>query len=110
VNILRTAPFKAVNFYAFDFYRKAFLARKEERELTNWERIAAGAAAGATATVVCFPMDTVSIFTCACQKLHVWDTKLCVLFSRLKRSSLIDTGGAERCLEFREAKLRGLRP
>jgi hypothetical protein len=88
VNILRTAPFKAVNFYAFDFYRKAFLARKEERELTNWERIAAGAAAGATATVVCFPMDTVSTPMCAYQKRHVWKMRLCVLLSRLKRSCL----------------------
>lgn len=60
VNILRTAPFKAANFYAFDFYRKAFLTRGGQKDLTNWERIAAGAAAGATATLVCFPLDTVS--------------------------------------------------
>lgn len=60
MNILRTAPFKAANFYAFDLYRKAFLRKTGQRDLTNWERIMAGAAAGATATVVCFPLDTVS--------------------------------------------------
>ena len=59
VNILRTAPFKAVNFYAYDTYRKQFLRFSGNEETTNFERFIAGAAAGITATVLCLPLDTV---------------------------------------------------
>ncbi|KAJ8541385.1 hypothetical protein K7X08_002201 [Anisodus acutangulus] len=59
VNILRTAPFKAVNFYAFDTYRKQLLRLSGNEETTNAERFVAGAAAGVTATVMCLPLDTV---------------------------------------------------
>lgn len=60
VNILRTAPFKAINFYAYDTYRNQLLRLSGNKETTNFERFLAGAAAGATATVLCIPMDTVS--------------------------------------------------
>lgn len=60
VNILRTAPFKAVNFYAYDTYRKQLLKFSGNEETTNFERFIAGAAAGITATVLCLPLDTVS--------------------------------------------------
>lgn len=59
VNILRTAPFKAVNFYAYDTYRKQLLKYSGNEETTNFERFIAGAAAGITATILCLPMDTV---------------------------------------------------
>ncbi|XP_060198875.1 probable mitochondrial adenine nucleotide transporter BTL3 [Lycium barbarum] len=59
VNILRTAPFKAVNFCAFDTYRKQLLRLSGNEETTNVERFVAGAAAGVTATVMCLPLDTV---------------------------------------------------
>lgn len=59
VNILRTAPFKAVNFYAYDTYRKHLLKMSGNEETTNFERFLAGAAAGITATIICLPMDTV---------------------------------------------------
>ncbi|KAL3514143.1 hypothetical protein ACH5RR_026860 [Cinchona calisaya] len=59
VNILRTAPFKAVNFYAYDTYRKQLLKLCGNEETTNSERFIAGAAAGITATVLCLPLDTV---------------------------------------------------
>ncbi|XP_068642810.1 probable mitochondrial adenine nucleotide transporter BTL3 [Aristolochia californica] len=59
VNILRTAPFKAVNFYAYDTYRKQLLKMSGNEETTNFERFLAGAAAGITATVLCLPMDTI---------------------------------------------------
>lgn len=59
VNILRTAPFKAVNFYAYDTYRKHLLKMSGNEEATNFERFVAGAAAGITATILCIPMDTV---------------------------------------------------
>lgn len=59
VNVLRTAPFKAINFYAFDTYRKQLLRFSGNEETTNFERFIAGAAAGITASVLCFPLDTI---------------------------------------------------
>lgn len=59
VNILRTAPFKAINFYAYDTYRNKLLKWSGNEEATNFERFVAGAAAGITATLLCLPMDTV---------------------------------------------------
>ncbi|KAI3665040.1 hypothetical protein L6452_43656 [Arctium lappa] len=59
VNILRTAPFKAVNFYAYDKYRSELLKLTGNEETTNYERFLAGAAAGITATILCIPMDTI---------------------------------------------------
>ncbi|KAJ9564619.1 hypothetical protein OSB04_000585 [Centaurea solstitialis] len=59
VNILRTAPFKAINFYAYDKYRSQLLKLTGNEETTNYERFLAGAAAGITATILCIPMDTI---------------------------------------------------
>ncbi|KAL2246607.1 probable mitochondrial adenine nucleotide transporter BTL3 [Sesamum indicum] len=59
VNILRTAPFKAINFYAYDTYRNQLLRLSGNDETTNFQRFLAGAAAGITATVLCIPMDTI---------------------------------------------------
>ncbi|KAF3445824.1 hypothetical protein FNV43_RR11001 [Rhamnella rubrinervis] len=59
VNILRTAPFKAVNFYAYDTYRKQLLKFSGNEDTTNFERFISGAAAGITATVLCLPLDTI---------------------------------------------------
>ncbi|XP_052188194.1 probable mitochondrial adenine nucleotide transporter BTL3 [Diospyros lotus] len=59
VNILRTAPFKAINFYAYDVYKNQLLRISGNEETTNFERFLAGAAAGITATVLCIPMDTI---------------------------------------------------
>ncbi|KAL5714849.1 hypothetical protein ACHQM5_016755 [Ranunculus cassubicifolius] len=59
VNILRTAPFKAINFYAYDTYRKQLLKMTGNEETTNFERFLAGAASGITATLLCLPMDTI---------------------------------------------------
>lgn len=59
VNILRTAPFKAINFYAYDTYRNQLMKLFRNEESTNYERFLAGAAAGITATLLCLPMDTV---------------------------------------------------
>ncbi|KAL2906061.1 putative mitochondrial adenine nucleotide transporter BTL3, partial [Bienertia sinuspersici] len=58
VNILRTAPFKAINFYAYDTYRNNLCKLSGNEEATNFERFVAGAAAGITATLLCLPMDT----------------------------------------------------
>lgn len=60
VNILRTAPFKAINFYAYDTYRKHLLRISgDQQTTTNLHRMIAGAAAGITATIICIPMDTI---------------------------------------------------
>ena len=59
VNILRTAPFKAINFCAYDTYRNHLRKLSRSEESTNYERFLAGAAAGITATLLCLPMDTV---------------------------------------------------
>lgn len=59
VNILRTAPFKAINFYAYDTYRNYLVKLSGNKESTNFERFLAGAAAGITATLLCLPMDTI---------------------------------------------------
>ncbi|XP_052881227.1 probable mitochondrial adenine nucleotide transporter BTL3 [Gossypium arboreum] len=59
LNILRTAPFKAINFYAYDIYRSQLLKLYGNKEATNLEMFLAGAAAGITATLLCLPMDTV---------------------------------------------------
>ncbi|XP_062099584.1 probable mitochondrial adenine nucleotide transporter BTL3 [Humulus lupulus] len=59
VNILRTAPFKAINFYAYDTYRSHLMKTSGNEESTNFERFLAGAAAGITATILCLPMDTI---------------------------------------------------
>lgn len=61
VNILRTAPFKAINFYAYDTYRNHLVKLSGNEESTNFERFLAGAAAGITATLLCLPMDTVCL-------------------------------------------------
>ncbi|KAJ9146432.1 hypothetical protein P3X46_028701 [Hevea brasiliensis] len=58
VNILRTAPFKAINFCAYDTYRKQLLRLPGNEEITNFERFIACAAAGITATILCIPLDT----------------------------------------------------
>ncbi|MCL7029641.1 hypothetical protein MKW94_029366 [Papaver nudicaule] len=59
INILRTAPFKAINFYAYDTYRKQLVEWTGNEETTNFERFIAGAASGITATILCLPMDTI---------------------------------------------------
>ncbi|CAA0412093.1 unnamed protein product [Arabidopsis thaliana] len=59
VNILRTAPFKSINFYAYDTYRGQLLKLSGNEETTNFERFVAGAAAGVTASLLCLPLDTI---------------------------------------------------
>ncbi|MCO5557853.1 hypothetical protein L7F22_011425 [Adiantum nelumboides] len=59
VNLLRTAPFKSVNFFCYDVYRKRLLEITGKEDTSNFERLVAGAAAGISATLLCFPMDTI---------------------------------------------------
>ncbi|WZY79750.1 hypothetical protein YC2023_026134 [Brassica napus] len=55
VNILRTAPFKSINFYAYDTYRGQILKLSGNEVTTNFERFIAGV----TASLLCLPLDTV---------------------------------------------------
>lgn len=57
VNLLRTCPHKAVNFFAFDRYKKGLIAATGTPDFGTGERFAAGALAGMTATALCFPLD-----------------------------------------------------
>lgn len=59
LNILRTAPFKAINFCAYDTYRKQLNKLHLMEGSANFERFIAGAAAGITASVLCLPLDTI---------------------------------------------------
>jgi hypothetical protein len=61
VNVARTIPTKAIQFAAFDAYKRV-LRRKNAAtgalELPAWGSGAAGAAAGVTSTVLCHPLET----------------------------------------------------
>lgn len=57
VNLLRTCPHKAVNFFAFDRYKRGLIAATGTADFGTGERFAAGALAGMTATALCFPLD-----------------------------------------------------
>ncbi|GAB2271248.1 hypothetical protein Dimus_006090 [Dionaea muscipula] len=59
LNVLRTAPFKAINFCAYDIYRKQLRKLSVNEETSNSQKFIAGAAAGITATILCLPLDTV---------------------------------------------------
>ncbi|XP_015890636.1 probable mitochondrial adenine nucleotide transporter BTL3 [Ziziphus jujuba] len=59
VNILRTAPSKAIDFYAYDAYKNQLIKMSGHEETTNFQRFLAGAAAGITATLLCLPLDTI---------------------------------------------------
>lgn len=59
VNLLRIVPFKTINFVAYDLFRQKILDLSKKEDISNGERLAAGAVAGVIATVVCFPLDTV---------------------------------------------------
>lgn len=61
LNLLRTAPYKSINFFAYDMYQKQWRAFSGSKEPSNLERVIAGAAAAITATVICFPLDTIRI-------------------------------------------------
>ena len=57
LNIARTAPFKAINFCAFDTYREFVVRTLPEGDARRIGLVCAGAGAGMTAVVTCFPMD-----------------------------------------------------
>lgn len=59
LNLLRMVPFKSINFLTYDMFCKELLERQGNVEVTNSDRLLAGAASGAAATLLCIPLDTV---------------------------------------------------
>ncbi|KAH7416322.1 hypothetical protein KP509_14G086100 [Ceratopteris richardii] len=59
LNLLRMVPFKSINFLTYDMICRELLERQGKEEVTNFDRLLAGAASGAAATFICIPLDTV---------------------------------------------------
>ena len=61
VNLLRTTPYKAINFAAFDAYKgvAVMMCGGDPKDVDKLLLAAAGAAAGVTSVSSCFPMDVV---------------------------------------------------
>jgi len=57
-NSLGSVPGKAIDFFAYDFYKK--LLTNGDRDPENWERFAAGALAGMTSDTIMYPLDLIS--------------------------------------------------
>ena len=59
--LARVVPYAALQFVAFDGYKRALISRDARREmvLNPLERLAAGSAAGATAVLFTYPLDLV---------------------------------------------------
>ena len=88
LNLLRMVPFKSINFLAYDLFCKDILEKQGKSEVTNLDRLTAGAASGAAATLLCFPLDTVYLNYIA---FCVWGFRYelnsyIIAFNRPKRS------------------------
>lgn len=59
LNVLRTAPYKAVNFSSYDAYRKLLTKCYGSQASERGSSFLAGAMAGVTASLTCFPLDVV---------------------------------------------------
>ena len=58
--VLRVVPYSAAQLYSYECY-KSFFADKETGELSVYRRLAAGACAGMTATILTHPLDTLRL-------------------------------------------------
>lgn len=59
LNLFRMVPFKSINFVTYDMYCNWLLQIPGKQEITNSDRLAAGAVSGIAATMICLPMDTI---------------------------------------------------
>lgn len=57
-NVCKSAPSKAIDFFAYDIFKKLITGGKKEP--TDMQRLAAGAMAGATSTTMMYPLEVVS--------------------------------------------------
>ena len=59
LNLLRTAPYRSINYFTYDNTKAAILNLTGRKELDNAQRLIAGATAGAVAIICCIPLDVV---------------------------------------------------
>lgn len=59
LNLFRMVPFKSINFMTYDMYCNWLLKMPGKGEVTNYDRLVAGAVSGISATMLCLPMDTI---------------------------------------------------
>ena len=57
LNLLRTAPYRSINYFTYDNTKEAICKITGNRELSNTQRLFAGATAGFAAIICCFPLD-----------------------------------------------------
>lgn len=57
--VIRVIPYSAVQLFAYETYKKLF--RGKDGELSVWGRLAAGACAGMTSTLVTYPLDVLRL-------------------------------------------------
>lgn len=61
LNLFRMVPFKSINFICYDMYCGRLLRVRGAKEITNHDRLIGGGISGITATILCLPLDTVSL-------------------------------------------------
>ncbi|KAH9325613.1 hypothetical protein KI387_005791, partial [Taxus chinensis] len=59
LNLFRMVPFKSINFVTYDMYCNFLLKMPGKEEITNSDRLVAGAVSGIAATMICLPLDTI---------------------------------------------------
>ena len=57
LNLVRTVPYRSINYYTYDNTRHLMLRMSGKGELNNVQRLVAGATAGCVAITCCFPLD-----------------------------------------------------
>lgn len=57
--VIRIIPYSAVQLFAYEMYKKAFMGKK--KELSVPARLAAGACAGMTSTLITYPLDVLRL-------------------------------------------------
>jgi len=58
-NVVRIAPNSAIQFLAFDFYKKQFDCDKTSGEIPVWRTLASGACTGMTSSTAVYPLDMI---------------------------------------------------
>eukprot|EP00656_Telonema_subtile_P013593 TRINITY_DN16905_c0_g1_i2.p1 TRINITY_DN16905_c0_g1~~TRINITY_DN16905_c0_g1_i2.p1 ORF type:complete len:155 (-),score=34.80 TRINITY_DN16905_c0_g1_i2:93-557(-) len=58
-NVVRIAPNSAIQFLAFDFYKKQFGADKSSGEIPVWRTLCSGACTGMTSSTAVYPLDMI---------------------------------------------------
>lgn len=71
LNLFRMVPFKCINFISYDMYCARLLRVRGAKEITNHDRLIAGGISGITATILCLPLDTVSLLNAQSLSYHV---------------------------------------